>query len=276
MKIVRPVDNAHILYYSVYEAVYTTLDRTDAMELKHNSNTPLYIQLKEILREQIEEGTYASGARLPSERELAQAYGVSRMTARQALLLLAQEGFTSSRVGKGTFVQRPQIDQELRLLTGFTEDIRQRGMTPGSRVIRATLEPASEEVSGHLRVAVKAEIVLLSRSRLADNEPIAWEICHLNHRLCPGILENHDFSRESLYQILQDEYGLYLAWAEQWIGAKMPDHNEREALQLNTKTPVLNLTRVTYTEHDQPVEYVRSVYRCDRYQLHTVLHYSGR
>ena len=75
-------------------------------------------------------------------------------------------------------------------------------------------------------MAPGAEIVLLSRVRLADDEPIAWEVCHLNHRLCPGILERHDFNRESLYQVLRDEYGQHLIWADQLIGARMPNKEE--------------------------------------------------
>lgn len=245
------------------------------MPINHDSTIPLYIQLKEHLRIQIETGVYPSGARLPSERDLAEAFQVSRMTARQALQLLAKDGFTSSRVGKGTYVRRPKIAQELGFLTSFTEDIRRRGMAPGSKIIRAALELADDEVAGQLQVSRGAEIILLSRVRLADNEPIAWEICHLNPRLCPGLLERHDFSRESLYQVLREEYGHHLIWADQLISARMPDKHERDVLHLDGKTPVLSLTRVTYADHDQPMEYVRSVYRCDRYHLRTVLRYTS-
>jgi GntR family transcriptional regulator len=241
------------------------------MALNHNTTIPLYIQLKEHLRQQIETGTYPSGSRLPSERELAEMFQVSRMTARQALQLLATDGFISAHVGKGTYVRKPRIDQELRRLTSFTEDIRQRGMKPSSRLVRVALDRADEHVAQYLKVAEGAEIVLLSRVRLANDEPIAWEICHLNHRLCPAILSQHDFSHESLYQVLREVYGHRLIWAEQLITARMPDKTERQTLELDTRTPVLSLSRVTYTEHDQPVEYVRSVYRCDRYQLRTIL-----
>jgi GntR family transcriptional regulator len=245
------------------------------MPLDHDSTVPLYIQLKEHLRAQIEAGVYPSGTRLPSERELAQAFQMSRMTARQALQLLAKDGFISSRVGKGTYVRRPRIAQELRFLTSFTEDMHERGLTPSSRVIRAVRDRADEEVAERLRVAVGAETVLLSRVRLADQEPMVWEISHLNHRLCPGILERHDFSQESLYQVLREVYDLRLIWAEETTGARMPNKEERDALQMDSRTPVLSRTRVTYTEYDQPVEYVCSVARGDRYQLRVVLRYGG-
>jgi GntR family transcriptional regulator len=246
------------------------------MLLDHESTTPLYIQLKEHLRMQIEAGVYPTGTRLPSERELAQAFQASRMTIRQALQLLAKDGFITSHPGRGTFVRRPRIAQELRFLTSFTEDMRQRGMTPSSRVICATLDRADEDVAEHLRVAVAAETILLSRVRLADGEPLVWEICYLKHRLCPGILEHHDFSQESLYQVLRNVYGLHLIWAEETAGARMPDKEERDVLDLDSHTPVLTRTRVTYTEYDQPVEYVRSVCRSDRYQFRVVLRYDDR
>jgi GntR family transcriptional regulator len=244
------------------------------MILNHDS-TPLYIQLKEHLKAQIEAGVYGPGMRLPSERELANHFQVSRMTARQAIQLLAADGLISAHVGKGTYVLKPRIDQELQFLTSFTEDIRQRGMLPSSRMIQATLAQADEGIASKLRVPLGTELVLLSRVRLADSEPIAWEICHVASRLCPGILDTHDFSRESLYHVLREEYGLRLIWADQLISARMPDKNEREALGLDTKTPVLSLTRVTYADNDQPVEYVQSVYRCDRFQLRTVLRYTN-
>ena len=161
----------------------------------------------EHLRTQIEQGHYAAGARIPSERELAQAFHVSRMTARQALQLLATDGFIASRVGKGTFVLKPRIDQELLLLTSFTEDIRQRGMVPHSRVIVAAIEPADQEVAKKLQISEGTDVVFLSRVRMADEEPIAWEKCSLNARLCPGVLDHHDFSRDSLYQALREECG---------------------------------------------------------------------
>ncbi|HML21963.1 MAG TPA: GntR family transcriptional regulator [Aggregatilinea sp.] len=245
------------------------------MTIDRDSTVPLYIQLKEHLRQQIENGSYAPGSRLPSERELADTFQVSRMTARQAIRLLATDGFISAHVGKGTFVLKPRIDQELLLLTSFTEDIRQRGMTPRSRIIRAGIERANQEEAEQLKVSEGAEVIMLSRVRLADEDPIAWEICTINHRMCPGILDRHNFGQDSLYQVMRDEYGIRLLWADQLISARMPSREEREALDLDTKTPVLSLTRVTYTDHDQPAEYVRSVYRCDRYQLRTILRYTN-
>jgi GntR family transcriptional regulator len=241
------------------------------MALNPNAATPLYIQIKDALQTQIESGAFAVGDRLPSERELSEAYGVSRMTARQALQLLQHNGLTQRRVGKGTYVSRPQIDQELRDLTSFTQDMTGRGLHPQSHVLRADLLPADAEIAGHLGAVTGAEIVLLQRVRLADGKPIALETAHLLHRLCPDLLARHNFAVQSLYRVLQEYYGLHLVWANQLIGARMPSRGERAALEMPAHTPVLSLQRVTYDQEDRPIEFVRSCYHSERFQLRTVL-----
>lgn len=245
------------------------------MTLSLSGATPLYIQIKDLLQRQIEEGSIAVDDRLPSERELAEAYGVSRMTARQALQLLQQSGFSRTQVGKGTYATRPQIDQELRELTSFTKDMTQRGLRPRSCVLAAELRRADDESAAQLQTVVGEELVVLQRVRLADEKPIALETAHLRHSQFPGILREHDFSMESLYQVLKECYHVHLVWANQVIGARMPDRFERAALELPARTPVLSLRRVTYDEHDQPIEFVSSCYHSERYQLRTVLREPG-
>ncbi len=241
------------------------------MTLQRQSSVPLYIQIKRLLKTQIENGEYPVGSQLPSERELAQLYSVSRMTARQALQALAQEGLTQSRVGTGTFVRSPKLDQELWTLTSFSEEMWRRGMTPSSRVRRADIIPATPDIAEKLDIRNGEEIARLDRVRLANDCPIAIEICHLPHDICPGILERNDFSRVSLYKVLRQDYGLLTVWADQTIQAGLSNEDERRALGLDESVPVLRLSRVTYDDHDRPIEYVRSVYRGDEYQLHAVL-----
>ncbi|MFO7632200.1 MAG: GntR family transcriptional regulator [Caldilinea sp.] len=245
------------------------------MSVTLNGATPLYIQIKELLQQQIEAGVFAVGERLPSERELSDSYHVSRMTARQALRLLQQSGLTRTQVGKGTYVSR-KIDQDLRELTSFTQEMANKGLRPSSRVLFAEVRPADAETAARLSAQLGEEIIVLSRLRLADEKSIAIETAHLRHAFCPHILASHDFARESLYQVLQGQYGLRLVWASQIIAARMPDANERAVLDIRAHAPVLSLMRVTYDEHDHPIEYVRSCYHGERYQLHTVLRDLGQ
>lgn len=244
------------------------------MSLQHESPVPLYIQMKELLQSQIQSGARAVGERLPSERELAARYEVSRMTARQALQALVAEGLAHSRVGKGTFVTAPKINQELRVLTSFSEDMSQRGVTPSSRVLVAEVRPADQDVARHLHITPGVRIAVLKRVRLADGQPLALETTHIPYHKCPGLLDRYDFSQCSLYEVLRRDYGWELAWADQVIGTRLPEDDECAALELDKGTPVLHFTRVTFDESDQPLEYVRSVYRGDRYQLRAALRYS--
>lgn len=243
------------------------------MNLQHESPVPLYTQLRDVLLNKIKAGAYPNGSKLPSERELAESYGVSRMTARMAVQLLVQEGVVIPRTGKGTFVSYAPINQELQRLTSFTQEMDKRGISAHSQVIRAELLPASDSVALALGIHPGTEIALLKRVRYGGNQPLAIEICHLNHSACPGILDKHDFSHESLYRVLQQKYGLRLAKADQTISARLPTSEEQRLLQIDRYTPVLSLTRTTYTERDQPIEHVHSVYDGNAYTLRTRLLY---
>src|SRR5437588_11800459 len=117
-----------------------------------NSPLPRYFQLKEIMRERIRSGEWKPGELIPSERELSEKYGISRMTARQAITELVNEGLFYREQGKGTFVSRHKITQQLIRLTGFTEDIKARGQRPSTKVLIARMQPADEASSERLRI----------------------------------------------------------------------------------------------------------------------------
>jgi GntR family transcriptional regulator len=240
--------------------------------LERDSSVPLYIQLKEHIGLQIQSGAYPVGSRVPSERELARQYKVSRLTARQALLALVAEGLVYSRVGKGTYVSSPKIDSQLQALTSFSEEMYQRGMVPSSRVIRAGIELADGLVASRLQTLTSTQIVGLSRLRLVDGEPLALETAYLVERMCPNLLDGHDFSHESLYHVLRHDYGLTLVRADEVIEARLPSAHERLLLELPEHTPVLGMSRLTFTDKGQPIEYVRAAYRGDKYQLRVSLH----
>jgi GntR family transcriptional regulator len=240
------------------------------MRLHREAPDPLYLQLKDSLVAEITSGRYRSNQRLPSERELSIQFKVSRMTVRQALLELARDGTIYTRVGKGTFVSEPKIDQQLRALTGFSQDVRARGGKPSSRVLEARVVPAVPEVAAALRIAPEAEVILLSRLRLADSVPLAVETAYLPFALFPQLL-HHNFACESLYDVLENEYKLALTQAEQSIEAALAGPREIELLELTPPTAVLKMQRLTLTADGVPVEYVLSVYRGDRYKFRSML-----
>jgi GntR family transcriptional regulator len=240
------------------------------MRLIREAPDPLYIQLKDSLAAEIHAGSYRAHQRLPSERELSEDFNVSRMTVRQALLELARDGFIYTRVGKGTFVAETKIDQQLRALTGFTQDVQARGGRPASRVLEAKVIPANPEIATALYIPPNAAVIKLARLRLADNLPLALETAYLPFSLCPNLL-SHDFSTESLYAVLESENGLTLLGADQSIEAGLAESRELELLELVAPAAVLRIQRTTFTGHGMPVEYVLSTYRGDRYKFRSTL-----
>ena len=133
------------------------------------------------------------------------------------------------------------------------------------------LKPASDEVAVALKILPGTEVFALQRVRYADHQAIAVEHAHIPHVFCPGILEQHDFSFESLYQVLEIDYGLQLTSAYQTVEARLATRHEAEVLDIAVNAAVLSFTRVTYNSNNQPVEYVCSTYAGDRYRLHTIL-----
>ncbi len=240
------------------------------MRLLREAPDPLYIQLKDSLVADIHAGRYRAHQRLPSERELSDQFQVSRMTVRQALLDLARDGVIYTRVGKGTFIAEPKIDQQLRALTGFTQDVQARGGHAVSRVLEARVLAATPELAAALRLAPAAEVIKLARLRLADDRPLAIETAILPFALCPTLL-THDFAVESLYNVLERVYRLTLVGAEQTIEAALAEPRELDLLELAAPAAVLRIQRLTFTGEGVPVEYVQSTYRGDRYKFRSAL-----
>lgn len=231
---------------------------------------PLYFQIKSRLLEAIESGALKSGDRVPSERELTTQFAVSRMTARQALTELETQGYLYRVQGKGTFVSTPKLEQPLVQLTSFTEDMRRRGLEPGARVLSASEVEAGRKAARALGIAENARVIRFERLRLAGGFPMALEISHVASERFPG-LAGSDLNNRSLYQIFE-QYGIRLSRATQSLEAVAANAYEAEILHVREGAPLLMLERVSRDDQDQPVEYVKSLYRGDRYRFTTELY----
>ncbi|GGJ94608.1 GntR family transcriptional regulator [Pilimelia anulata] len=245
------------------EATLTTANT----DIDARSPVPKYYQLREILLDLIER-ELAVDAPVPSERELATRYGLSRMTARQAIEHLVSEGRLYRVQGRGTFVARPKIDIPLRL-TSFTEDMNARGMRPGSLDLGRRTSPAPAAVARELGLGPGAEVHVVERLRTADGVPMAIERSHLPAALAPDLL-HRPLENQSLYQLLGSAYGLVLDRGEQVIGAGVADAGDAQLLGLAEGSAVLQLQRRCWAG-SVAVEYAVSTYRADRYQLRASL-----
>lgn len=234
------------------------------------SQVPYYQQLYQILRREISGGRWQPGDRLPSETELIDEYEVSRITVRQALDRLVNEGWVYRRRGLGTFVAAPTIEQGLTRIISFTEDMQRRGLKPCTKVLDSRLEAATPAIAEKLGVEPGAELAVLERLRLADGEPMSIEVSHLVHRLCPGILSG-DYANTPLHEALQQQYGIRLARATQEIRAVRADKATAGQLTVARGAPVFSIERVSYTATDLPVEFLQLTHRGDRYVLYNEL-----
>jgi GntR family transcriptional regulator len=209
------------------------------------------------------------GDAIPSERQLSVDLGVSRLTVRAALDELVREGYLVRRRGAGTFVSEPKIAQELTM-TSFTEDMRRRGLTPASRTLELTVVPAGARLGRVLHVSPSERVVVAHRLRLADEETMAIETLHVRESLVPG-LSGEDLERQSFYELLLERYGIMIVGGIQTIEPTVTAEEESLHLGVPLHSPAFLFERVTRSQDDEIVEYVRSIYRGDRYRLVTEL-----
>jgi GntR family transcriptional regulator len=234
------------------------------VKLNKQSFTPLYHQIGQALRRKIEMGEWRPGHAI-SERELSETLGVSRMTARQALHTLRDEGLIYTERGRGTFVAEAKMPVHTRQLLGFTEDMRRRGLVPGSKVLSFRRVRPDAAMAARLGLEAGGEAFEIVRLRLADRIPMAHETCLLAAHLCPG-LKRADVERGSLYQLLEQSYGVRLARADEVLEAVCVTVREAKLLSIQLRAAALAVERTVYADDDTPIEIVRSIYRGDRYQ----------
>jgi GntR family transcriptional regulator len=209
------------------------------------------------------------GEAIPSERQLSSDLSVSRLTVRAALDELVREGHLIRRRGAGTFVSRPKIAQELTM-TSFTEDMRRRGMAPGSRTLDLRIVPAGARLGRVLHVSPSEPVMVAKRLRMADRETMAIEVLHVRERLVPG-LTARDLEQHSFYELLADRYDVHIVGGIQTVEPTVTNEEESEVLGVPLHSPAFLFERTTHADTGEIVEYVQSTYRGDRYRLVTEL-----
>ena len=194
---------------------------------------------------------------------------MSRLTVRAALDDLVRDGLLVRRRGSGTFVGEPKIAQELTM-TSFSEDMRRRGMVPGNRTLGIAVVQAGAHLGRLLNVSPSEPVVVFKRLRLADRVTMAIETLHVRQSLIPG-LTAEDLEQHSFYELLEDRYGVVMAGGTQTIEPTVTNEEESAALGVPLHSPAFLFERTTRTAAGDIVEYVRSIYRGDRYRLVTEL-----
>jgi GntR family transcriptional regulator len=219
---------------------------------------PLYHQIVQNITDLIEEGKLAQGSMLPSEWELTNLYSVSRLTVRQALKDLEQNGLVTRRHGIGTFVSTPPTTQLTPSKMSFSQKMRQIGKKPSNRILSIERIAASREVANMLQLPEKALVIELVRVRFADEEPIMIETAYLPAERFPDLTEDN-LSEGSLYQFLSEHYSISIAAVDQTLQPVLVKPRQATLLDVESGSPAILTKVIAYSRNNVPVEYSWSI-----------------
>ncbi|GAB3753700.1 GntR family transcriptional regulator [Zhihengliuella somnathii] len=239
-------------------------------DIDPSRDEPKHVQLREILRRHAK-SVCRPGEALPSERELAERFGLARMTVRQAIDFLVEEGTLERVVGVGTFAARPKMDLQVKL-TSYSEEMQRRGMVPAARVLRFDEVPAVGTLAREMELTDGSPVVRFRRLLLADGVPMSVDENYLPAHRVPGFLDEP--APSSLYSSLEERYGLVMQWGEDQIEATAATPEYAQLLAVDTGAPLLKIQRHAYVRREL-VDYSISYYRADRYKLWVPLQRPG-
>lgn len=233
---------------------------------------PKYHQLFTIIKNKIENGDFVAHQAIPSERELEILYNVSRTTIRQALTLLINQGYVFREHGKGTFVSPPKLKNSLHVLTSFTDDMRARGLEPGQRILRIAYVEPSAKIRQHLELPPTFDnILMIERLRLANDEPVGIHAAYLPLPPEQKITQVEMEDAGSLYALLEEKFNLIPFEADETIEATVADPHEAVLLNVSEGSPLLHIERIVWSQSRQVMEFVKVLYRADKYQYYVHL-----
>jgi GntR family transcriptional regulator len=238
----------------------TTLTKTNGV--------PLYVQLREKLREAVSQ--MKPGEAIPTEHELEVRHGVSRMTVRNAINDLAVEGLLVRHQGRGTFVQEVKLTHDLNMITSWTEQLVALGYTARTSDLDIAVIDPPARVAGELRLVRGDRVFVVRRVRMASDDPVTLMVNYLPETLVPRLTERFLLG-ESLYKTLQEEYNLVPARAVDKVEARAATDSEARRLKIEHWAPVLSVTRVSYLSDERPLEVAVAISRGDRYQYRVEL-----
>lgn len=244
------------------------------VHLNENGPVPLHRQLKEVLIREINGGQYQPGTKIPSERALCHAYGVSRTTVRQTVNDLVHEGRLLRIPAKGTFVAPPKIEQDLARVSRFSETIVAAGRTPKIRILSSTRLTPGVESQRALELSPGEEVVRLDVVGYADESPLVFYRVYLPEEYgdpIAGELMRAQAAGTVAFSMILDSLkritGLTPTWVIQSYESIVADAQTVEHLALQSGDPVFSSTRTIYADEGIPVEYDEILYRGDSYRF---------
>lgn len=231
------------------------------------AKVPMYIQLRELIRKKIEDGVYKFGEAIPSERELSIDYGLNRMTVRNAISALVEEGILTKSQGKGTFVTRPKLAGDIHKIQGFAKMLLEKGVIPGTKLVHSELRNAGFKYASIFNISEDDLIYNITRIRLAENDPISLEDTYIPYSLIPNI-ETIDFEVHSLYDVLKANE-IKLDTSYESLSLVKVRNIEARLLNVEAGSSVFLIEVKTIDSSGKVVEYTRSYTNGEKYSFYS-------
>jgi len=232
--------------------------------LGNESVRPLYAQIKEIIKQRILDGDYVAHERLPSESEMKKLFGVSRITVRQALRDLHSEGLVFSVQGKGTFVSRPKVVQDIQRLQGFGEAMSPQGYETSARVIGLQEVKASTDVANALNLTRSEQVMELIRIRYINQEPISLDKSFFPLEIGKK-LQGKDLTQD-IFPMLENQFDEGIGHADLKVEATIADEDLSRNLNVDQGSSILRIQRLVFSETGKPIDFEYLSYRGDAFQ----------
>lgn len=223
-----------------------------------------YEQVKTYIMSLVEEQKVLKGEKVPSERELSESLGLSRMTVRQGIEVLVNEGILRKELGRGTFVSSPHFQQ--RNTRSFTETLKAQGYQPSTIVLESSVVHRLIEISQAMGLPIETKFYKIKRLRLGNDMPIALETVYIPEKLCPGLSEKN--LSESLYGLLKESYNYSIDRSSVSIDAIISNSYFNQLFHMDKPTALLKMKGIHFTKDYQKIFYEEAYYRPDLYNYY--------
>jgi GntR family transcriptional regulator len=243
------------------------MPQTKPGQLDFNSAIPLYLQLKELIKDRIKDNTLRQGQIIESENEMAEMFGVSPGTVKKAFSELCNEGALYRRQGKGTFVSKPDFSRTFFRFFRYGTGDNEEGVMPGSIILASSVISPSPMVKMKLVLPAEEKVIQIKRVRTLMGVPLMVENIFLPERIFRGF-DRIDITDKLLYPIFDEKYGIPIIWADEHLEPRVADQESAESLKIKHGDPVIFIERIAYTYGDRPVEFRSGFGRGDRFRYH--------
>lgn len=241
------------------------------MNVNRNISKPLYQQVADYLRNNIYSEEWGKEEKIPSENQIMTELHVSRGTVKKAVNLLVEEGLLQQIQGKGTYVTKNKISYPLQGgLVSFAESLHNQHLEYTTKVISSEFRKATNEIASRLCINVGDEYLYMKRLRMVEGEKVMLIENRLNSQLCKGV-EKHDFTHESLFDVIEELSGKKIEYSESRYAARVVGEKRASILDVDANAPILHLEQLVYLSGGIPIEFGNVWLKANKYYLGTVL-----